>query len=259
MSRCASISLQFRPTQPIVYSEQLRLSLALLNLLFAAFPTVKVKVKVMFTLEQATHASLYSFFNLGARCGWVVNATPRPLYPQERPGTHCTGAGWASRPVWRVVENIAPPTGIRSPDSPARSESLYRLSHAGPVFTTVLTFNVKITLGVWIQVPTSVVILSPFTNYENVKLIIYISFYRNSVIRKFNVTWPLSLIHFTQQSRNGTSGSVKYDLWYRYRPKYECYNRRHICALRCALHKLLIRERRYSWHLQRKASTKWSV
>ena len=25
--------------------------------------------------------------------GWVVNATPRPLYPQERPGTHCTG-GW---------------------------------------------------------------------------------------------------------------------------------------------------------------------
>jgi len=33
----------------------------------------------------------YSFFNLGAGWGWVVNATPRPLYPQERPGTHCTG------------------------------------------------------------------------------------------------------------------------------------------------------------------------
>jgi len=25
--------------------------------------------------------------------GWVVNATPRPLYPQERPGAHCVG-GW---------------------------------------------------------------------------------------------------------------------------------------------------------------------
>jgi len=24
---------------------------------------------------------------------WVVNATPRPLYPRERPGTHCIG-GW---------------------------------------------------------------------------------------------------------------------------------------------------------------------
>ena len=25
--------------------------------------------------------------------GWVVNVTPRPPYPRERPGTHCTG-GW---------------------------------------------------------------------------------------------------------------------------------------------------------------------
>jgi hypothetical protein len=25
--------------------------------------------------------------------GWVVRVTPRPLYPRERPGTHCTG-GW---------------------------------------------------------------------------------------------------------------------------------------------------------------------
>ena len=27
--------------------------------------------------------------------GWVVNATPRPLYPRERPDTHCIG-GWVS-------------------------------------------------------------------------------------------------------------------------------------------------------------------
>ena len=25
--------------------------------------------------------------------GWEVNATPRPLYPRERPGTQCVG-GW---------------------------------------------------------------------------------------------------------------------------------------------------------------------
>jgi hypothetical protein len=37
--------------------------------------------------------SLYSFFNLGARWGWVVNATPRPLYLRERDlGTYCIGA-----------------------------------------------------------------------------------------------------------------------------------------------------------------------
>jgi len=23
--------------------------------------------------------------------GWVVNVTPRPFHPQERPGTHCIG------------------------------------------------------------------------------------------------------------------------------------------------------------------------
>ena len=28
-------------------------------------------------------------FNFGAIWGWVINATPRPLYPRERPGTHC--------------------------------------------------------------------------------------------------------------------------------------------------------------------------
>jgi hypothetical protein len=27
----------------------------------------------------------YSFFNVGARWGWVINATPRSLNPQERP------------------------------------------------------------------------------------------------------------------------------------------------------------------------------
>jgi hypothetical protein len=36
---------------------------------------------------------LYSFFHLGAGCGWVVDATPRPLYPRERPYTLCIG-GW---------------------------------------------------------------------------------------------------------------------------------------------------------------------
>jgi len=58
-----------------------------------------ISAKVKFVLEQYTRAQRRSkgiallFLNLGARCGRVVNATPRPLYPLERPGTHCTG-GW---------------------------------------------------------------------------------------------------------------------------------------------------------------------
>ena len=37
-------------------------------------------------------------------------------------------AGWAPGPVWTGAENLAP-TGIRSPDRPARSQSLYRLPY----------------------------------------------------------------------------------------------------------------------------------
>ena len=63
--------------------------------------------------------------------GWVVNATPRPLYPRERPGTHCIG-GWV---VFRASLDRcgkSAPTGILSSDRPSRSESLYRLSYPGP-------------------------------------------------------------------------------------------------------------------------------
>jgi len=35
-------------------------------------------------LRGGIDVQLYSIFNLGARCGWVVNATPRPLYHQGK-------------------------------------------------------------------------------------------------------------------------------------------------------------------------------
>jgi hypothetical protein len=55
--------------------------------------------------------------------GWVVNATPRPLYHQERLGAHCIESWVGPR------AGLYSPTGIRSPDHPSRSESLYRLRH----------------------------------------------------------------------------------------------------------------------------------
>jgi len=94
-------------------------------------------VKVKITLQQATKAQWGSrciallFLQPRRQMGWVIRATLRPLYPRERPGTHCTG-GWVGPPVWTSAENLAP-TGIRSPDRPTRSESLYRLSYAGPL------------------------------------------------------------------------------------------------------------------------------
>jgi hypothetical protein len=58
------------------------------------------------------------------REGYVVNATPRPLYPREWPGTHCLG-GWVgpgSGLAWKIS-----PHRDSKPDRLAHSELLYRL------------------------------------------------------------------------------------------------------------------------------------
>ena len=93
-----------------------------------------------------------SFFNVGARCGCVVNATPRPLYPGERiPVPIIQQAEWAPWPVWTSAENLAPP-GIRPPDSPSRSESLYRPRYPGrwTAWPTILNqHELQLCLKLW--------------------------------------------------------------------------------------------------------------
>ena len=56
------------------------------------------------------------------------------LYPRKDPVPIVQEAEWAPGAVWTSAENLVP-TGIRSPDRPARSESLYRLSYPGPPVT----------------------------------------------------------------------------------------------------------------------------
>ena len=74
--------------------------------------------------------------------GWVVTVTPLPIYTRERPGTHCIG-GWVNcKTVLDGCVKSRPLPGIRSPDRPARSESLYRLSYPGP-----LRYNVPSTFS----------------------------------------------------------------------------------------------------------------
>jgi len=61
--------------------------------------------------------------------GWGVSVTPRPLFtPGKNPVPIVQEAGWDSGPVWTGAKNLAP-TGVRSPDRPARSHSLYRLRY----------------------------------------------------------------------------------------------------------------------------------
>jgi hypothetical protein len=71
--------------------------------------------------------------DLGARRGgWSAPRSVR-FTPGKDPVPIVQEAGWAAGLVWTDAENLAT-TGIRSPDRPARSQSLYRLSYTDPLF-----------------------------------------------------------------------------------------------------------------------------
>ena len=56
---------------------------------------------------------------------------PAAFTPGKNPLSIVQEAGWAPGPVWIGAENLAS-TEIRSPDLPARSQSLCRPSYPGP-------------------------------------------------------------------------------------------------------------------------------
>jgi len=49
---------------------------------------------------------------------------------------------WAPGPIWTGAENLAS-TGIRSPDRPAHSESLYRVRHPDPR-TAIIRYTTRL-------------------------------------------------------------------------------------------------------------------
>jgi len=53
-----------------------------------------------------------------------------PAYCRERPGNHCIG-GWVGPRADLDGCGKSLPTGIRSPDRPARIKSLYQLRYPG--------------------------------------------------------------------------------------------------------------------------------
>jgi hypothetical protein len=79
------------------------------------------------TAHRGSRGIALLFHDHSTRRGWGVSVTPRPLFtPGKDPVPIVQEAGWAPGQVWTGAENLAP-TGIRSPDRPARSQSLYRL------------------------------------------------------------------------------------------------------------------------------------
>jgi hypothetical protein len=65
------------------------------------------------------------------------HVTPRPIYPQEKEAVAIKQETClAQQPVWTGAESLAH-IGLRSPDSPALSESLYLLNYLGLQIWTV--------------------------------------------------------------------------------------------------------------------------
>jgi len=70
---------------------------------------------------------------------------PAAPYPRERPGTNCTG-GWVGLRAGLDWCGKPLPTGIRSPDRPARRQSLYRLRYPAHDILQVMYIKDKQTL-----------------------------------------------------------------------------------------------------------------
>jgi len=71
---------------------------------------------------------LYTFLTTALEgVGGQLHA-PSLFAPGKDPLPIVQWAGWDPEPVWTGVENLDP-KGIRSPDRPARSQSLYRLRY----------------------------------------------------------------------------------------------------------------------------------
>jgi len=81
------------------------------------------------TAHRGSKGIVLLFLVHGTRRRWGVSVTLRPPFtPGKDPEPIVQEAGWTSGPVWTAAKNLAS-TGIRSPDRPARSQSLYRLSY----------------------------------------------------------------------------------------------------------------------------------
>jgi hypothetical protein len=107
---------------------------------------------------------------------------PAALHPRERPGTHCTG-GWFGPRAGLDRCGKSRLTWIRSPDRPARSQSLYRLSYPAHGFR------------------------NDFLKYES--LGIYVSFKRYCLHRgDFIFSFALKLLNLIRNT--GLARSVKW-------------------------------------------------
>ena len=114
--------------------------------------TGKVKVTLVQALMLCTGRTAHRgnrgiallFHDHGTRNRWGFIFTHRPPFtPLEDPVSIVQEAGWAPGPVWTGAENLAP-NGIRSPDRPARSQSLYWLCYPAHNWYIILIISSRL-------------------------------------------------------------------------------------------------------------------
>ena len=114
-----------------------------------SFVCKKVKVKCALvqalrlctgrTARKLSRGIALLFLDHGTRRWWGVSVTPRPLFTTRKDSVPIVQeVVWAPGPVWTGEVNFAT-TGIRSPDRPAPSRSLYRLLYPSHIFVVVNT------------------------------------------------------------------------------------------------------------------------
>ena len=135
----------------------------------ACIRVVKVKGILVQTLRLCTGRTAHRgsrviallFLGHGIRRGWGVSVTPRPLFIFGKYQVPIVQeAGWAPGPVWTGAENLAP-TGIRSPDRPARGQSLYRLSYLAHIRSASSPYFSSITTVLFANILVLIVCFSP--------------------------------------------------------------------------------------------------
>jgi hypothetical protein len=89
------------------------------------------------TAHRRSRGIALPFLDHGTRREWGVSVTPRPLFtPGKDPVPIVQEAGCAQGRSGQV-RKISPPTAIRSPDCPARSQSLYQLRYPAHKYSTI--------------------------------------------------------------------------------------------------------------------------
>ena len=159
------------------------------------------------TAHRGSRGIALPFHDHRTRRWWGVSLTTRALFTLGKEAVPIVQeAGWAPGPVWTSAENLDS-TGIRSPDRPARSQSLYRLSYPAhwkkKMYPTVILkylisiyFSLFLSLGLKVQISLSNRRwMEASASYTWSVFVVFLYLFRHALIVPESRTWLVFFIH----------------------------------------------------------------